>query len=71
MPSSQALVSVNEREERLAQAAYYQKVEAEMSRKRKRKLALMKRVALVYNPLAALTFATVYWVAGLRHANII
>ena len=66
MPSSLALVSVSETEERMAQ-----KVEAEMSRKRRRKLALMKRVALVYNPLAALTFATVYWVAGLRHADII
>ena len=36
-----------------------------------RKLAVMKRVALVYNPLVALTFAAVYWVADLRHAGII
>ena len=42
-----------------------------MSRKKARKLAFMKKVALVYNPLVAVVFAAVYWVAGLRHAGII
>ena len=71
MPAGLALVSINEGEERQAQQAFYEKVAAEMSKKKARKLAVMKKVALVYNPLVALTFATVYWVAGLRHAGII
>ena len=71
MPAGLALVSINEKEERKAQQAYYEKVAAEMSKKKARKLAVMKRVALVYNPFVALTFAAVYWVAGLRHAGII
>ena len=71
MPAGLALVSINEKEERKAQQAFYEKIAAEMSKKKARKLAVMKRVALVYNPLVALTFAAVYWVAGLRHAGII
>ena len=71
MPGSLALVSINEKEERKAQQAFYERIEAEMSKKKARKLAFMKRVALVYNPLVAVIFATLYWVAGLRHAGII
>ena len=71
MPGNLALVSINEKEERRAQQAFYERVEAEMSKKKARKLAFMKRVALVYNPLVAVSFAAVYWVAGLRHAGII
>ena len=71
MPGALALVSVNEKEEMKAQQAFYERVEAEMCKKKARKLAFMKRVALVYNPLVALIFAAVYWVAGLRHAGII
>ena len=71
MPGALALVSVNEKEERKAQQAFYERIEAEMSKKKGRKLAFMKRVALVYNPLVAVIFAAVYWVAGLRHAGII
>ena len=71
MPGSLALVSINEKEERKAQQAFYERIEAEMSKKKARKLAFMKRVALVYNPLVAVIFASLYWVAGLRHAGII
>ena len=71
MPGSLALVSINEKEERKAQQAFYERIEAEMSKKKARKLAFMKRVALVYNPLVAVIFAALYWVAGLRHAGII
>ena len=71
MPADLALVSINEKEERKAQQAFYEKVAAEMSKRKARKLAFMKKIALVYNTLVAVIFAGVYWVAGLRHAGII
>ena len=70
-PAGLALVSINEKEERKAQQEFYEKVAAEMSKRKARKLAFMKKIALVYNPLVAMIFAGVYWVAGLRHAGII
>lgn len=70
-PAKMALVSVNEEEERRAQKEFYEKVASEMGKKKAKKLAFWKRVSLVYIPIFALVFISVYWVAGLKHANVI
>ena len=36
-----------------------------------KKIRFWERASLVYNPTIALTFASVYWIAGLRNAEII
>ena len=71
MPAPKMLVSVNEKEEREAQKSFYQKVESEMSFKRIEKLKFWHRVSIFYTPLSVSTFMIVYWVAGLKHAEIL
>ena len=70
-PAKIALVSVNEMEEMKAQKAFYEKIESEMGRKRAQTLDFWRRVSLVYAPVFALIFVAVYWLAGLKHANVI
>ena len=70
-PADIALVSVNEKEEMRAQKAFYDKIESEMGRKKAGKLNFWQNVSLVYAPIFALVFVTVYWIAGLKHANVI
>ena len=65
------LVSINEAEELKAQKKFYADIEARMKSERKKRLAFMRRVSLVYNPIMAVVFVFVYWVMGLRHADII
>ena len=65
------LVSINEKEELNAQRKYYADIEAKMRNARRARLSLMQRVSLVYNPIMAVVFVVVYWVMGLRHAEII
>lgn len=64
-------MSVNEEEELRAQKDFYDKIEQEMGRKVAKNLAFWRKVSLVHMPFFALTFAVIYWIAGLRHANII
>ena len=71
LPANAALVSVNEKVELDAQKAFYEKIESEMGRKRRQKLMFWQNVSLVYAPIFSLGFMTVYWIAGLRHADII
>ena len=66
-----ALVSVNEKEELKAQKAFYAKIESEMGRKRSKKLIFCQKVTLVYTPIFALVFVAIFWIAGLKHANVI
>ena len=66
-----ALVSVNEQEELAAQKQFYDNLRQQRGKTRVERLALMRKVSVVYNPLVALTFVAVYWLAGLRHAEII
>ena len=54
-----------------AQKAFYDRIKSEMSEKRSRKLEFWQSMTLFYTPVFALVFVTVYWIAGLRHANII
>ena len=42
MPGGLALVSINEKEERRAQQAFYERIEAEMSKKKARKPRIHK-----------------------------
>ena len=46
-------------------------IESRMARKRSRRLTFLRKFSLVYNPIIVLSFALVYWVAGLKHAGII
>ena len=71
LPTNAALVSVNEKVELEAQKAFYEKLEAEMGQKISKKLKFLQNVSLVYAPLFALGFMTVYWIAGLKHADVI
>ena len=71
MPANIALVSVNEKLELEAQKAFYEKIESEMGRKRSKKLKFWQNVSLVYAPLFALVFMALYWIAGLKHADVI
>ena len=49
----------------------YDKIEKEMGMKKAKKLKFWQNVSLIYAPLFALGFMTVYWVAGLKHADVI
>ena len=64
-------MSVNEKVEIEAQKAYYDKIESEMGKAKARRLQFWQNMTRIYTPLFALIFAAVYWVAGLKHANII
>ena len=62
---------MNEDKELKAQKAFYDEVEEEMRRRLAKKLAYWQKVSLVYMPGLALVFAVSYWIAGLKHADII
>ena len=63
------LVSTNAAVERRAQKEFYEQAEEKMSKKKADRLKFWRKVSLVYNPVIALTFVAVYWIAGLRHAG--
>ena len=69
MPTAGALISINEREERDAQRAFYDRIEADMSQRNIEKLKFWYRVNTRYAPIGVLTFMSVYWIAGLIHAG--
>ena len=63
------LISTNEAVERRAQKEFYEQAEEQMRKKTMEKLDFWRRVSLVYNPVIAVTFVTIYWIAGLMHAG--
>ena len=65
------LVSTNEESEMKAQKEFYAQIEAQMGSQRAKRLAFWKRVSIVYNPMIALSFVAVYWIVGLKHAELI
>ena len=71
LPAPATLVSINEKIELSAQKSFYDRIEGEMGRKRSQKLKFWKNVSMVYAPIFALVFMTVYWIAGLKHADLI
>jgi hypothetical protein len=46
-------------------------IKSGMARKRANKLAVLRKFSLYYNPIFVLTFALIYWTAGLKHAGLI
>ena len=65
------LVSVQEKEEMEAQKMFYEKIRQEMGLKRAKRLAFVQKLSIVYIPSLALAFAILYWVIGLRQAEVI
>ena len=70
-PANKELVSVYEKAELEAQKSFYDNIKAEMGVKRARKLASLRRFSVAYIPLLALVFAVLYWIVGLKKANIL
>ena len=70
-PANTALVSVNEKVEIQAQKAFYDKIESEMGAAKARRLQFWQNMTQIYTPAFALVFASIYWIAGLKHANVI
>ena len=66
-----SLVSINEKEELEAQKELYKKIELEMSAERARKLENLRRINLIYLPLLAVTFVVIFWIVGLKNAEIL
>ena len=71
MPAPKKLLSINEREEKDAQQLFYKRVDADMNKKKKKKLEFWRKVSIFYSPGFVLTFMMIYWIAGLKHADII
>ena len=67
-PAADTLVSIDERK---VQKAFNAKIEAEMSRKKMKKLKFWHRVSIVYAPVCVLAFMSIYWFAGMSHAGIL
>ena len=64
------LVSRNEETQVTALKNHYANLEKEERSKRNlRRLTLCMRFAHVYNPIAALSFVSIYWILGLRQAE--
>ena len=60
------LVSINEVTQQEALKMLYSR---KLADHRVKKIAKMRRVALVYNPLVCLGFVCIYWVVGLKQYN--
>ena len=50
---------------------HYQNLKDDESEAKQRKLKLVRKFLLYYNPIGALTFVFTYWIIGLRHAEYI
>ena len=66
-----SLVSMNEKEEFEAQKQLNTKKKMGMEAKRLRKLEKLRRVNLIYLPLMALTFVAIFWIVGLKNAELL
>ena len=64
------LISRNEETQVNALKEHYAQLEKERrTKKNERRIRLCMRFAHVYNPIAALTFVSVYWILGLKEAE--
>ena len=64
-------VAVNEAVGEIAQKELDDQAEDLMNKKKAEKLKFWRKVSLVYNPVIALTFVAIYWIAGLKHAGYV
>ena len=63
------LVSRNEEVQVAALRNHYAKMKENEAKKNEKRLKLCLRFAHVYNPIAALSFVSVYWILGLKEAD--
>ena len=49
----------------------YEEMGMEMAAKRIRRLEKLRRINLVYLPLMALIFVAIFWIVGLKNAELI
>ena len=65
------LVSVNEKVELEAQKEFYKKIEKKMEEKTTKRLETLRRINIIYLPFMALSFAVIFWLVGLKNAEMI
>ena len=65
------LISVDEKVELEAQKEFYKKIEKEMGNKTMKQLERLRRINIFYLPFMALSFAVIFWLVGLRNAEMI
>ena len=65
------LVSVDEKVELEAQKEFYNKVEKEMGKRTMKQLETLRRINIIYLPFMALSFAVIFWLVGLKNAEMI
>ena len=63
------LVSRNEKTKKKSLRNHYANEEERRTKRNERKVKLCMRFALVYKPLAALAFMSLYWILGLKRAE--
>ena len=66
-----SLVSINEKEELDAQKQLYMTIEMKMSAERARKLEKLRKINLIYLPMLALIFVGIFWIVGLKNAELL
>ena len=66
-----SLISINEKEELEAQEQLYMAKEMKMSAERARKLEKLRKIDLIYLPLLALIFVVIFWIVGLKNAELL
>ena len=65
------LVSVDEKVELEAQKEFYNKIEREMGNRTMKQLETLRRINIIYLPFMALSFAVIFWLVGLKNAEMI
>ena len=68
---SEDLISRQEDTQVAALRNHYQNLKNDETEEKQRKLKLVRKFLLFYNPIGALTFVFAYWFIGLRHAEYI
>ena len=68
---SNNLVSVDEKAELEAQKEFYDQIEKEMGEKTAKQLETLKRINIIYLPFMAFSFAVIFWLIGLKNAEMI
>ena len=63
------LISRHEDTQVAALRNHYQNLKNDETEVKERKLKLVRKFLLFYNPIGALTFVFTYWIIGLRHAE--
>ena len=65
-----SLVSTNDKEELEAQKQVNKKIDMEIAA-RARKLEMLRKINLIFLPMLAITFVLIFWIVGLRNAELL